>query len=132
MTVWLIETDDERDIYQTKEAAYHRALQYFADVFEIKEGTVAEGIFAPIAPVVAYDLINTADYSEREYFKYVLDTRGIEMENEGFDLVMCIILLAIILFLTIKIIVNFILTYLILTEKPFLHTDYVKKILIWI
>ena len=40
MTVWLIETDDERDVYQTKEAAYHRALQYFADVFNIKEGTV--------------------------------------------------------------------------------------------
>lgn len=42
MKVWLIETDNERDIYQTKEAAYHRALQFLADVFDIKEGTVLD------------------------------------------------------------------------------------------
>ena len=75
---------------------------------QIEDRTEVEGIFAPVAPVISYDLINTEGYSDREYFNYVLDTRGIEMENEGFDLVMCIILVAIILFLLVKIVIQYI------------------------
>lgn len=75
---------------------------------QIKDGTVVEGVFAPIAPVVSYDLLNTDGYSDREYFNYILDTRGIEMQNEGFDLVVCVILMAIILFLLVKIVIHYI------------------------
>ena len=39
------------------------------------------------------------DFADKEFYLYMLDTRGLEMENEGFDIVACIVLLAVLLFL---------------------------------
>lgn len=74
----------------------------------IKDGDTIEGIFAPIAPVVSYDLISNPEYAEGEYYQYMLDTRGIEMENEGFDIVVSVILACIFLFLVFKVVIQYI------------------------
>lgn len=74
---------------------------------EIKDGTVIDGIFAPIPPVVSYDLINKGEFAEKPFYKYMLDTRGLEMEDEGFDIIVCAILLLVIAFLIVKIVIQF-------------------------
>lgn len=75
---------------------------------KIENGTKIDGIFAPIPPVVSYDMLLNNDFADKEFYLYMLDTRGLEMENEGFDIVACIVLLAVLLFLTIKVVIQYV------------------------
>ncbi len=75
---------------------------------ELTEGAAVSGIFAPVAPIIAWDIQNSAEYNGREIFPYILDTRGLTMESEPFDVFIFAALCVILLFLIIKNIVYYI------------------------
>ena len=74
-----------------------------------KSGDTVEGIFTKIPLVVDYDMANSESFKAGdEICEYMLDTRGLEMENEQFDTLFCAILLIIILYLAFKLIRQFV------------------------
>lgn len=79
---------------------------------ELKDGSVATGIFAPIPPVVKKDICSIGNYAETELYEYMLDTRGIRMESEDFDILVFMVLLLAVLFLIVQLCVYYINPYL--------------------
>ena len=61
------------------------------------------GIFTSIPYIMKYNLANYfQDSPDYEICEYMLDTRGLEMESESFDIVFSIAFLAVIIFLLIR------------------------------
>ena len=83
---------------------------------ELNDGIVVTGIFAEIPPVVKNDICSIGNYAETELYEYMLDTRGIRMESEDFDILVFMVLLLAILFLTVQLCVYYI--------NPFLTPTY--------
>lgn len=79
---------------------------------ELKSSTVVTGIFASIPPVVKKDICAIGNYAESEVYEFMLDTRGIRMESEDFDILVFMVLLLAILFLTVQLCVYYINPYL--------------------
>lgn len=75
---------------------------------DIASTDTVTGIFTSIPLVVAHDVAGCGAFaSDDEICSYMLDTRGIEMESETFDVVFCLILLLVIIFLGIKLIIQY-------------------------
>ncbi len=79
---------------------------------ELKDGSKVTGIFAELPPVVKKDLCTIGNYAQSEVYKYMLDTRGIRMESEDFDITVFTALLLAILFLIVQLSLYFINPYL--------------------
>jgi len=63
------------------------------------------GIFTSIPKIVRFDVARNENFSKDDRVgEYMLDTRGLEMESEQFDLVFSIVMFALVLFLGIKVI----------------------------
>lgn len=76
---------------------------------KLTDGAYIKGIFTEISKGLHYKLTQSEFFnSDDEISTYVLDIRGLEMESEKFDVGFCVCLLAIILFLLIKIIRYFV------------------------
>lgn len=70
---------------------------------DLENMTEVTGIFTSIPLIVEYDVAKNENFSsDDEISVYMLDTRGLEMESEQFDLVFSISLFAIVVFLTIR------------------------------
>lgn len=77
---------------------------------DYKDGDKISGIFNTIPQIVKYNL---AEYSNSikqsdKISSYIFDTRGIEMESAGFDMISCIILFVFVLLLSGKLVIQFI------------------------
>ena len=67
-----------------------------------------DGIFTSIPLIVAHDVAASGAFAPTdEICKYMIDTRGIEMESERFDLVFCTVLFGIIIYLAAKLALQF-------------------------
>ena len=70
---------------------------------KVEELNVIDGIFVDIPLIIAHEIANNSGFSpDDEISEYMLDTRGLEMESEIFDLTFVAVLLAIVLYLGIK------------------------------
>lgn len=75
---------------------------------KLTDGSVVEGIFAEIPLVVSHSVAAADDFEPDDSIcKYMLDIRGVEMESENFDITFVSVLLAIIIFLAIKLVLQF-------------------------
>ena len=75
---------------------------------DLENASEIKGIFTEIPLIVMHDLAQTQIFeNDTQICTYMLDTRGVEMESEGFDTVFSIVLLLIIIFLLIKLILQF-------------------------
>lgn len=70
-----------------------------------------DGIFTEIPPVIAADFASLGAYEGEEFYKYMLDTRGIEMGSERFDITLSLMLLLLILYLLVKLCIYFVNPY---------------------
>lgn len=70
--------------------------------FDPQKTKEATGIFTQIPHILKYHLALSFNDPQQEICEYMLDTRGIEMESESFDIVFSAVLLGIIIFLAIK------------------------------
>lgn len=76
--------------------------------YKIEDGKQIDGIFTAIPFVLRHDLSQSDNYpTGTPICGYMLDTRGLEMESESFDITFCVILLAIILILAVKLVIQF-------------------------
>lgn len=67
-----------------------------------------DGIFTAIPLIVAHDVAASGAFKPTdEICKYMIDTRGIEMESERFDLIFCAVLFGIIIYLAAKLALQF-------------------------
>ena len=67
-----------------------------------------DGIFTAIPFIVAHDVAASGAFKPTdEICKYMIDTRGIEMESERFDLIFCAVLFGIIIYLAAKLALQF-------------------------
>ncbi len=67
-----------------------------------------DGIFTAIPLIVAHDVAASGAFKPTdEICKYMIDTRGIEMESENFDLIFCAVLFGIIIYLAAKLALQF-------------------------
>lgn len=76
--------------------------------FNPEKDTEVTGIFTKIPHIINYQLANA--FSEKPGFEiceYMLDTRGVEMESESFDIVFSTVTLLILIFLFIKLSIQF-------------------------
>jgi len=93
---------------------------YLADIGGIKTLVLAyphqdlsaidtiDGIFTSIPLIVAHDVAASGAFAPTdEICQYMVDTRGIEMESERFDLVFCTVLFGIIIYLAAKLVLQF-------------------------
>lgn len=70
-----------------------------------------DGIFTEIPPVIAADFASLGAYEGQEFCKYMLDTRGLEMGSERFDITVSLMLLLLILYLSVKLCIYYINPY---------------------
>ena len=78
---------------------------------KIADGVNIDSIFTEIPPVINADIASLGAYEGKEFYKYMLDTRGLEMGSERFDITFCLILLLLILYLLVKLCIYFINPY---------------------
>lgn len=79
---------------------------------ELKDGSVVTGTFADIPPVVKKDICAIGNYAGSEVYEFMLDTRGIRMESEDFDILVFMVLMLAILFLIVQLCLYYINPYL--------------------
>lgn len=79
---------------------------------ELADGITVTGIFTGFPLVVTADLAGCGEFAGQECYKYMLDIRGIEMESERFDIMVCAILLLLALYMTVKLVIYFVNPYL--------------------
>lgn len=113
-------TDDSFVDGESKE--YESAILYRADINgvityilayphqELAAGSTVTGIFTEIPPIISNDIATLGETSF--YCKYMLDTRGIEMESERFDVMISAVLLALIIYLFVRLVVFYVNPYL--------------------
>ncbi len=75
---------------------------------ELTDGSKAVGIFTEIPNIIKKNFAELNSQNTADYYKYMLDIRGIEMESERFDIILSGALLLLALFLLIKLIVYYI------------------------
>ncbi|MBQ4630663.1 MAG: hypothetical protein IJB70_06760 [Clostridia bacterium] len=74
----------------------------------LKSGDTVDGIFTKIPLIINHDISNSNDFKAGEQIcEYMLDIRGLEMENEQFDTLVCAILLICALYLAVKLLLQF-------------------------
>ncbi len=88
---------------------------------EVKSGEKITGIFAEMANVIRTDVSNLGSFEGQEFCEFVFDTRGLEMGSEKFDIMACVILLIIFLYLAVKLVIYFINPLLTPTYKSINH-----------
>ncbi len=71
-------------------------------------GSKISGIFTEIPNIIKKSFVSIEGQDTDNYYKYMLDTRGIEMESERFDIIIASVLLLLALYLLGKLIVYYI------------------------
>lgn len=72
---------------------------------ELKSGQTVEGIFTSLPLIIRHDMARSEEFEIGESVcEYMLDLRGLEMESEIFDVTFCIVMLALVIWLGIKLI----------------------------
>lgn len=110
-------TRNTSDTFEEGSDEYLSAILYSAEINgihtlilayphqEITNGSTVTGIFTEFPLVVKADLSSYGTYEDKECFMYMLDTRGVEMESESFDVLFVLVLGLIVLYLLIKFII---------------------------
>ena len=94
--LWLTEIGDKKVVVLT-----------YPD-FDPEKDREVTGIFTSIPYIVKYELARSfGENPDFEVCEYMLDTRGLEMETEGFDTVFSFVTLLILIYLTVKLLMQF-------------------------
>ena len=100
--------EDVSSVLYTMDIGGVRTLVLTYPETDLEKMDTITGIFTEIPLIVDYYLANSKTFDkDTPVCTYMLDTRGLEMESETFDVVFCIILSLIILFLFVKLIIQF-------------------------
>ncbi len=76
--------------------------------FDPQKDKEVTGIFTEIPHIINYQLANAfSEDPDFEICEYMLDTRGVEMESEGFDIVFSFVTLLILIYLSVKLSIQF-------------------------
>lgn len=75
---------------------------------KIADNSTISGIFTEIPNIIKTNFASLEGQNTADYYKYMLDTRGIEMESERFDILISALLLLLGIFLFVKLIIYFI------------------------